>query len=193
MPQKAELPADIAELITSLQAASRSAEELVASVPIELLQSPPQPGAWSAAQCLAHLAVTNFTYVAAMRTAVKPALHLRNHERSGPLRPGFPTRLFLNHLEPPVRKRVRAPEAIQPPVRVDGRAALKEFLRSQDAAIELLQECRHLDLNRIRFPNPFVPGLRFTVGAGFLIIAAHNRRHLWQAAQVRTAVATSNR
>lgn len=193
MPQKADLPADIAELIASLDAASRSAEDLVASVPVDGLQTPPRPGAWSAAQCLAHLAVTNFTYVAAMRTAVKPALHLRNHERSGPLRPGFPTRLFLSHLEPPVRKRVRAPGSIQPPAAVDVRAALKEFLRSQAAVVELLQECRHLDLNRIRFPNPFVPGLRFTVGAGFLIVAAHNRRHLWQAAQVHAAVATSNR
>ncbi len=39
-----------------------------------------------------------------------------------------------------------------------------------------------VDKFRIRFPNPFLPALRFTVGAGFLIIAAHERRHLWQAA-----------
>ncbi|MFN0105051.1 MAG: DinB family protein [Bryobacteraceae bacterium] len=191
MPQKAAIPADIEAIIAGLNNASRHAEELFASVPADALERSPAPRRWSAAQCLAHLAVTNFTYLAAMRTAIKPALHLRNHERSGPLRAGLPTRLFLAHLEPPVGKRIRTRGALVPPPSIDARAALKEFLRSQAAVIELLMECRHLDLNKIRFANPFVPGLRFTVGAGFLIIAAHDRRHLWQAAQGLPVVATS--
>ncbi len=41
-----------------------------------------------------------------------------------------------------------------------------------------------MDLNRIRFKNPFVHLLSFTVGTGLLIILAHDRRHLWQAEQV---------
>jgi hypothetical protein len=40
-------------------------------------------------------------------------------------------------------------------------------------------------VNRIRFWNPFVLGLRFTVGTGFQIIASHGRRHLLQAERVR--------
>jgi hypothetical protein len=51
----------------------------------------------------------------------------------------------------------------------------------------VVRDGAELDLNRIRFHNPFVATLRFTVGAGLLIIAAHNRRHLWQAEQVRQA------
>jgi len=41
------------------------------------------------------------------------------------------------------------------------------------------------NVNRIRFRNPFVRSIRFTVGTGLLIISAHDRRHLWQAEQVR--------
>jgi hypothetical protein len=181
MPPKAVIPADIEAVLAALDAATRNAEELFLSADASRLEQPREPGRWSAAQCLAHLAVTNFAYVAAMRAAVKPAIHMHNHERGGPLRPGLPTRWFLSYLEPPVVRRVSAPRAIQPPAVVEARAALKEFQQSQAATIDLLMECRHLDLNKIRFPNPFVPGLRFTVGAGFLIIAAHERRHLWQA------------
>jgi hypothetical protein len=181
MPTKATVPADIEEVLAALNAVTRRAEDMFASLPAERLEQAPGPGRWSPSQCLAHLAATNFAYVAAMRAAVKPGLHLHNHERSGPLRIGLPTRWFLTHLEPPVGRRMRAPGAVSPPVAVEARAGLKEFLRSQTAVSELLLECRHLDLNKIRFPNPFVPGLRFTVGAGFLIIAAHERRHLWQA------------
>jgi hypothetical protein len=44
-----------------------------------------------------------------------------------------------------------------------------------------------MDVNRIRFKNPFVPFFRFTVGTGLLVITAHDRRHLWQANQVTVA------
>lgn len=182
MPQSVARPADIEAVYSALQSASSRAESLFATTPAHRLELAPEAGSWSAAQCLAHLAATNYAYVTAMRGAVKPALHLHNHERSGPLRPGLPTRWFLGILEPPVRRKVRAPSAIQPAPAVDARTALKEFIQSQNAILELLDECGHLDLNKIRFPNPFIRGLRFTVGAGFLILAAHNRRHLWQAA-----------
>ena len=61
------------------------------------------------------------------------------------------------------------------------------FLHSQEDMRRVVRESADLDLNRIRFRNPFIGFLRFTVGAGLLIIAAHNRRHLWQAEQVRRA------
>jgi hypothetical protein len=39
----------------------------------------------------------------------------------------------------------------------------------------------------VRFQNPFVPLLRFTIGTGLLVINAHDRRHLWQAERVEDA------
>ena len=40
------------------------------------------------------------------------------------------------------------------------------------------------NVNRIRFWNPFIPGIRFTVGTGLQIIVGHERRHLLQAERV---------
>jgi hypothetical protein len=40
-------------------------------------------------------------------------------------------------------------------------------------------------VNRIRYRNPFIPLLRFTVGAALEIIAKHTSRHLLQAEGVR--------
>ena len=164
MPQKGANSAGIQSLLDALNAASREAEALFASAPAPALEQAPRSGAWSAAQCLAHLAATNFLYIAAMRAAIAPAIHLRNHERNGHLRPGIFTRWFLAQMEPPVKLRVSAPRAVLPP-NVTARAARKEFLASQTTVIELLTECRYLDLNRIRFHSPFLPLLRFTVGA----------------------------
>ena len=142
-----------AEIVEALNAASRQAEQLAAT----------------GAATLSHLAKANFLCLAAMRAAARPALHLSHPEPTADIRPGLPTRWFLARLE--------SESHPQPQTPVDPTTALREFRRSHEAALELLAECRHLDLNKIRFRYPFAP-LRFTVGAGFLLINAHERAHL---------------
>jgi hypothetical protein len=43
----------------------------------------------------------------------------------------------------------------------------------------------------VRFPNPFIRGVRFSLATGLHVIAAHERRHLWQASRVRAASAAT--
>jgi hypothetical protein len=50
-----------------------------------------------------------------------------------------------------------------------------------------LRENGELDLAGVRFPNPFVRGVRFSVATGLHVITAHERRHFWQAWHVRRA------
>ena len=66
---------------------------------------------------------------------------------------------------------------------------LERFLRSNDVARNLVRRASPYDVNRIRFRNPFVPLLRFTVGTGLEIISRHQHRHLLQAERVRQAPA----
>jgi hypothetical protein len=63
------------------------------------------------------------------------------------------------------------------------------FLRSNLAVRELVRQASEYDVNSIRFKNPFIPLLRFTVGAGLEIIAKHQSRHLLQAEGVRRCAA----
>jgi hypothetical protein len=50
---------------------------------------------------------------------------------------------------------------------------------------EVILHARAKNINGIRFWNPFLPGLRFTVGTGLEIIVSHELRHLLQAERVR--------
>jgi hypothetical protein len=65
--------------------------------------------------------------------------------------------------------------------------AYAEFLSSQKLIHEFLDANADLDLAGIRFVNPFIPGIRFSVASGLHLILAHERRHLWQARQVLQA------
>jgi hypothetical protein len=93
---------------------------------------------------------------------------------------------------PPGRK-FRAPKKAVPTSHKNREEALAGFLSSHEEIRSLITEYNEIDLNRVRFKNPFVAILRFTVGTGLLVMAAHDRRHLWQARAVRSAIDSKHR
>jgi hypothetical protein len=182
-----ELAGDIEAVVAELNETSRSAEALLSEYASNQLIGR-QPGGWSAAQCLDHLAKTNLLYSSSMRDAVTPALHVVRHDRKGPIRPGWLARKFIERMEAGSPSKFRAPDPVVPAPEAGPRIALLDFLRAQRAVISLLDESRNLNLNTILFKNPFVPWLRFSVGAGFKLVAAHNRRHLAQARRIADSI-----
>jgi hypothetical protein len=69
----------------------------------------------------------------------------------------------------------------------DPQEALQVFLDSHAPVRRVLEFWDRVNFNRVRFKNPFVPLIRFTVGTGLMVINAHDRRHLWQAERVQQA------
>jgi hypothetical protein len=181
----AALPPDLADVLLQLAAAESQAEALIRDLDDERINWRPGAGVWSIAECVDHLSATSRVYLAAMREAAAAARR-RGSRRRGPIAPGPPSRWFIRTLEPPPRQRLRAPAKIRPAPAARGREAVGgEFALQQAQVRDLLHEVADLDLNRARFLNPFVPLLHFSLGTGFLVIATHQRRHLWQAGRVR--------
>jgi hypothetical protein len=139
-------------------------------------------GAWGVGQCLDHLRLTNEVYLPAISAALESAPGSKVEE----IHLGGLSRWCIRKLiEPsPGGARARAPKKIvpAPQPRPD---VLEAFLRSNEAVRELVARAGEYDVNRIRFRNPFIPLLRFTVGAGLEIVAKHQSRHLLQAERVR--------
>jgi uncharacterized protein (DUF934 family) len=81
----------------------------------------------------------------------------------------------------------KAPRSIQPRHAPSLQDAIGAFLASQDEVRAFLRNYAEIDLVGVRFPNPFVRGVRFSLATGLHVIAAHERRHLWQAWRVRQA------
>jgi hypothetical protein len=95
----------------------------------------------------------------------------------------------VRSLEPPVNARFKgkAPRSIQPRTAPPLSEAFSGFLASQNEVRTFLRTYADIDLAGVRFPNPFVRGVRFSLATGLHVIAAHERRHLWQALRVRQA------
>jgi hypothetical protein len=182
-----ELPHDLDDVRRQLDDAEAEAAALIQDLDDDRINWRPHAAAWSIAQCLDHLNATSRVYLAAMEEGAAAARR-RGQLRRGPIRPGAPSRWFLRQLEPPSRRRMKAPRKIAPLApaeRASKTAVGDEFGRQQARVRSLLAAAADLDLNRARFANPFVPLVRFSLGTGFLVIAAHQRRHLLQAQRLR--------
>jgi uncharacterized damage-inducible protein DinB len=169
-----------------LEAAERDAQALTEGLTEEQGQWRARPDSWSVAECLDHLAATNRVYLAAMQQgAARGRKNGQMHHRAP--RPGFIGGWFARFLEPPVKVRIKASRSIRPRAAPRLADASASFRAAQNDVRAFLKAQADLDLAGIRFPNPFLPGVRFSLATGLHVITAHERRHLWQAWRVRNA------
>lgn len=188
---------DLQQVLDDLDAADRAASDLTAPLSDEQFRWAP-PGAtsrgprregaaaapgWSIAQCLDHLATANEVYGRAIRLAVDSARQA-GRRGGGPIASTAFGRWFIASLEPPVKRRTRAPGKIAPRSTDSREEIMAAYYAAHDALRASLRDCAEIDVNRATFPNPFIPLVRMRVGTGLRVIAAHDRRHLWQARQV---------
>jgi hypothetical protein len=173
-------------LLSELDAADSRARELLAGLSEEQLNWQPAAGVWSVGQCIDHLCATNEVYL----PPIASALEGKPKGSAPEITPRWFGRLFLkNYIEPsPNQKRLPAPKKIVPRSRIE-LSVLDRFLTGNRATRELIDRAREYDVNHIRFRNPFVPVIRFTVGTGLEIVGQHQRRHLLQAERVKMAAA----
>jgi hypothetical protein len=181
------LPDDLQKLLDAMNAADDAADALASRVTDGEFFWQPADGCWSIALCLDHLAVANSVYGKAIREAVENA-RAQGWTRRQPAAPGFFGRMFVAWLEPPVKRRSPAPAKIKPRMVTNREELLRSYHQAHDEIRRLIREAATIDVNRATFRNPFVGLVRVTVSTGFNVIAAHDRRHLWQAAQVEKAL-----
>ncbi len=182
--QAASLPEDLREILAQIETSDHEAQALLRDLSEEQLNWRPDERSWSIAQCLDHLNVANRVYLAPMLNAIEEARR-KGAVRKGSIHPGFFSRWFVANLEPPPKLKLPAPRKIVPAVRMGKAELIEEWRRTQAEVDAVLREAAGIDLNGTRFVNPFISLIRFSVGTGFQVIAAHERRHLWQAKQVR--------
>ena len=162
-----------------LKEATARAQHLVDTTEPRLFTVRPHPSKWSAAECLAHLSLSSESFLPLVRAALAGAGE-RGTTRASMDWMGAILRWFL---EPPVRKRVTTAAPFVPRAVRAKAEAMAEFASFQRQLLELLDSARGLDLRKVKIVSPFDKRVRFNLYSAFRIIAAHQRRHLWQAEQ----------
>ena len=170
----------IDSLLRELQENSRSAASLSAEHTSAQLLQRPREKSWSAAECIEHLNLTNRAYLPRIEEAFR-TLSEKNLRPTGPFRLDFNARLLKFYLEPPSRLRLPTGEPFKPVDAQNPVATIANFQSLNQQLEEKLAAARALALDAAKISSPFAEKMKYSVYSAFVLITAHNRRHLWQA------------
>jgi hypothetical protein len=181
------LPRELQALIDQIDACERDAERIVAGMDDASINRPPPSGGWSVAQCLEHLALMNEFYLRGWQRAVEEAARAQLGPFAG-LHPTFVGRWFAKSLEPPAKMKSKAIAEVTPGTQFTRAGVLGRYKASHEGYRHLVRSAVAVDVNRIVRPNAIVNRVRMRLATVLLVIPAHDRRHLWQAANVKRAL-----
>jgi hypothetical protein len=162
----------------------QQARELTAGLDETRFNWRPSPQHWSIEECLAHLTMVGQWEIRAIEEAIDQAL-ARGLTGQGPFQYGAIDRFLVDQTEPPVRSPLPAPRHFVPLHGQPLTAVMPTFLHVQSQLILQLARAEGLDLGRVKVATPIMRFLKMSLGMMFAQIAAHERRHLRQAARVR--------
>ena len=168
------------DIETELSEATARAWQLIKSTDARMFTVRPRIGSWSAAECLAHLSVSTELFLPVLEKALSDAREKGLKSDRVPKMDvvGRTLRWFM---EPPIRKRVETTTPFVPRSARAKAEAFGEFAALQSKLVDMLHAAEGLDLRKMKIVSPFDKRVKYNVYSAFRIIAAHQRRHLWQA------------
>ena len=175
---------ELESYLTACERLGEDAARLAGALGDEQFNWRPAPERWSIAQCLMHLNRQGYWYLPFIDGSIRDARQ-RGLTGSGPFRHPFFWNLFIRQLEPPVKLKVKAPPSLAPQPTGGRGTVLPQFLALQDELRARIRQANGLDLARAHVRSPITSLLNISLGQVFALLAAHGRRHLWQAWQVR--------
>ena len=180
---------ELAALMTEIDANLSHVESVTVGVTETQFNWRSEPGRWSMGECIAHLNMVDGADLPIIRAAVEKAKSA-GLTGEGPFEYGFIARKILAMTEPPITRKFKAPRVYIPRAHADMAQTLAEFRRVSAEMRSLMRSANGLDLKRVKTSLPAAPALvsaflKFPLGARFALLVTHDRRHLWQAEQVR--------
>ena len=183
--ESAPLVSDLQEYQRQIEAINTDARDLLAGLSEAQINWCVEVGHWSIAECLDHLTVTNREMMKHIKEALTDA-RSRGLTSRGPFRYGMIGNMIVRSMEPPAKMKFKAPKIFKPRSRQSPEVVTRDFFAVQDEILKLIREANGLNLARVKITSPVTKLIKLSLGQAFGLIATHERRHLWQARQVKT-------
>ncbi len=152
--------------------------------PEEQLLLKPDPSSWSVHEIIEHILLFNKIYHKMIQSTLQKDNHPLSASKSFSAR--FFIRPFISFVEPPYKIKIKTISPMRPAGENHNQTyqLLDELISFNTELIQLIEELtiQNLDLNRIKGRNK-VFKFKMTLTEFFLMLAAHQDRHIWQAEQ----------
>lgn len=174
----------LASLLEQIQQATLDAKRLILGRSDRDLTTKLESESWSVAECIDHLARTTNSFLPAILKAITAAPKLTT---ARPLRTGTITSLLIRNLEPPYRLRYNVLTHLAPK-ETDFAVAWSAFEESQSQLLAAIGSSAGVAIDKVKVPCPVYAHVTYNAYGAFRMLAAHERRHLWQIQQILTAL-----
>jgi hypothetical protein len=175
---------DLTPLSSQLESLRDEVTQLADAVDDTTWVTRPSPTSWSIGECVEHLLLTNEAFLPAMHEQLQRP-EARARAAPARMRRGVIAWVLCRALEPPVRSRYPTTAPFVPASAPPRTVTARNFVTSQEALLATIRLGDGVDLTRIRLVSPFDARLEYSFFSALHIIAAHQRRHLWQARRAR--------
>lgn len=183
MSSAAPATSQLADLRRQFEACSAAAEKLVESLSEDKIKQRPKSGGWSVGECFAHLTLTSRVYFPVLDSELQTA-----PPGNGPYKMDWGGRVLKWVLEPPYRSiKSKTLSHLDPGLDAVGNV-LPDFLDSQRELARRMQEWDGRAQDKVFVSSLFNKRFRYNVYSLFNVIAAHQRRHVWQASRIKDQV-----
>jgi hypothetical protein len=173
---------DAQDLQQQLAAIKADTENLLAGLNDAQFNWRPDANHWSIAQCLDHLNVLGYLYLEQFPAKIAAGPRLTGAPN---YQMGWLSRFFIKKMEPPVTTKFKAPPPFVPAPEKPLDEVAPKFFQLQDQLAEQINAARNVDWSRVKLVSPASKLIHFNLTAAFAVLTSHERRHLWQAWQVR--------
>jgi len=177
------LTREIDEYRRQFEQISADADALVTPLGNDQFTWKPASNKWSIAECLEHLNATARAYLPFIDEGIADAIR-HGAYAEGPFHYSMIGRLFSRLMEPPARFRMSTSTDKQPGPHRPKRETLAGFRAYQVQYVDRLRQANGIDLSRSCVRSPLASWIRIPLGSAFASMAAHERRHLWQARRI---------
>jgi hypothetical protein len=178
----------LSDIIDQLEQAQAHLDKVGETIPDDRWNVRNDPARWSVAECVAHLNLTSAAYVPRIRKAIEEARQLPPFK--GTYHRDFIGWLFavMTGPLPKIGKkrigRVKTTAPFVPTGNHPRQLTLAEFKRLQLELIGMVRESSGLAIDKTRIRSPFGEKIGYNTYSTFLILPAHQERHLQQAESV---------
>lgn len=171
------------ELIESLIADTKHVKaeaQAFAELNKEDLATRPGPEQWSVLECIEHLNIADEHYISEFEAKLEKATPSEKEV----FKPGWIGNYFVKSMKPREDGTIPSPmktlRKFVPEVNVQF-DTLSKFIEDQDTLLQLLEQSKTLDLNKIKITSAIGAIVTFKLGDAFRFLIAHNQRHILQA------------
>jgi len=184
---------DLELLATQFDEAQARLHRLAEQVDDEAWSRAPREGAWSIGECVAHLTMTNTRFLPLLAEAIDAAPMMEEAVVPERMRRDIAGWLLTRAMEPPVRFKLPTSAGFIPVGTANRASTLAEFDAAHAGIRDVIVQLDGLDPTRIRLTSPFNARLKYSLYSALHILAAHERRHIWQAERAKAALEKATR